>query len=133
MASRLRGDHTLGSTGSVLGAALEARGLEGSVELVLQGEHVGAARDLDVKLQPVWRGFLLNTVFYALAFILPAGMWWSLRRLIRRRRGLCPGCGYPMGESDVCTECGKALPGFQAQASPHDGRISMLMPHRPRL
>ncbi len=60
-------------------------------------------------MRPVWRGFLLNTMFYALAFILPAGMWWSLRRFIRRRRGLCPKCAYPMGESDVCTECGLAL------------------------
>ncbi len=61
-------------------------------------------------MRPVWRGFLLNTAFYALAFILPAGMWWSLRRFIRIRRGLCPACAYPRGESDVCSECGKALP-----------------------
>ncbi len=60
-------------------------------------------------LRPVWRGFLLNTAFYAIAFILPAGMWWSLRRFIRVRRGLCPACAYPRGESNVCSECGKAL------------------------
>ncbi len=35
----------------------------------------------------------------------------ALRRLIRRRRGLCPTCAYPIGESATCTECGKALPG----------------------
>ncbi len=60
-------------------------------------------------MRPMWRGVLLNTAFYALAFILPAGMWWSLRRLVRRRRGLCPTCAYPMGGLDVCSECGKAL------------------------
>ncbi len=60
-------------------------------------------------MRPVWRGFLLNTAFYALAFILPAGMWWSLRRFIRVRRGLCAACAYPMGESDVCSECGTAV------------------------
>ena len=38
----------------------------------------------------------------------------EIRRLTRRfsriERGLCPKCGYPMGESAVCTECGKTLP-----------------------
>ena len=32
-----------------------------------------------------------------------------LRRFLRVRRGLCPKCAYPMGESSVCTECGKPL------------------------
>ena len=59
-------------------------------------------------VRPIWRGFLLNTAFYALAFILPAGMWWSLRRLVRRRRGQCVACGYPKSQSAVCSECGKA-------------------------
>jgi hypothetical protein len=27
----------------------------------------------------------------------------------RRRRGLCPGCGYPIGVSAVCTECGREI------------------------
>ncbi len=35
-------------------------------------------------MRPIWRGFLLNTAFYALAFILLTGMWWSLRRLVRQ-------------------------------------------------
>ncbi len=60
-------------------------------------------------LRPVWRGFLLNTAFYALAFILPAGMWWSLRRFIRVKRSLCPACAYPVGESGVCSECGYSV------------------------
>ena len=34
----------------------------------------------------------------------------ALRRFLRLRRGLCPKCAYPMGESPVCSECGKALP-----------------------
>ncbi len=34
----------------------------------------------------------------------------ALRRFIRRKRGLCPACGYPTGESAVCSECGKVLP-----------------------
>ncbi len=34
----------------------------------------------------------------------------SLRRFLRVRRGLCPTCAYPMGESAVCTECGRDVP-----------------------
>ena len=33
----------------------------------------------------------------------------ALRRFLRVRRGLCAKCGYPMGGSPVCSECGKAL------------------------
>ncbi len=33
----------------------------------------------------------------------------QLRRFLRVRRGLCPKCAYPMGESSVCTECGCEL------------------------
>src|SRR5262245_29360144 len=28
------------------------------------------------------------------------------RQAVRTARGLCPTCGYPIGKSDVCTECG---------------------------
>ncbi len=62
-------------------------------------------------LRPLWPGFALNTLFYAtvLGLLIPGPF--ALRRFIRRRRGLCTKCAYPMGESDVCTECGTALPG----------------------
>ena len=58
-------------------------------------------------LRPIWRGFAINTIFYA-------ALLWSpfvLRRWIRVRRGRCPACAYPRGESAVCSECGRALPG----------------------
>ncbi len=63
-----------------------------------------------IPLYPIWTGFAVNTVFYAaILSLLIAGLF-ALRGFIRTRRGLCPKCGYPMGESAVCTECGKALP-----------------------
>ncbi len=63
-----------------------------------------------IPLRPIWVGFALNTVFYAaLVWLLIAGLS-TLRRFLRLRRGLCPKCAYPMGESSVCTECGRALP-----------------------
>ena len=60
---------------------------------------------------PMWPGFIVNTLLYAVVLWLLSGGSFRLRRLIRVRRGLCPKCAYPRGESDVCSECGKALPG----------------------
>ncbi len=60
-------------------------------------------------LRPLWLGFAVNTLFYAAVLWLLILGPFALRRLIRRRRGLCPKCGYPMGESSVCTECGVEL------------------------
>ncbi len=62
-------------------------------------------------LQPIWSGFLVNTLLYAAVLWLLWGGPFRLRRFIRVKRGLCPKCTYPMGESDVCSECGKMLPG----------------------
>ena len=64
-----------------------------------------------VPLRPTWPGIVVNTLFYAAALWLLIRGPFALRHLIRRRRGLCPACGYPIGESAVCSECGKALPG----------------------
>ncbi len=61
-------------------------------------------------LRPIWPGFAINTVFYAgVLWLLIPGPF-AMRRFIRRRRGLCPACGYPAGESAVCSECGKSCP-----------------------
>ena len=57
-------------------------------------------------------GFAINTMFYAamlwllFAALHPGGF---VRRRIRARRGQCPACAYPIGASNVCTECGVAL------------------------
>ncbi len=61
-------------------------------------------------LRPIWPGFAVNTLFYAAALWLLIPGPFALRRFIRVKRGLCPACAYPRGESDVCSECGKALP-----------------------
>ncbi len=63
-----------------------------------------------VPLRPIWPGFAVNTVFYAAVLWLLIPGPFVLRRIIRVKRGLCPACAYPRGESDVCSECGKALP-----------------------
>ncbi|MCI0675040.1 MAG: hypothetical protein L0Y42_04610 [Phycisphaerales bacterium] len=60
--------------------------------------------------RPIFLGFAFNTTFYAiilwLLFATPA----FARRRIRLKRGLCPACAYPVGESATCTECGKPVP-----------------------
>ena len=61
-------------------------------------------------LRPIWPGFVANTAFYAAILWLLIPGPFALRRFIRVKRGRCVKCGYPMGESAVCTECGKAIP-----------------------
>jgi len=61
-------------------------------------------------LRPIWPGFAVNTILYAaFLWLLFCGPF-VLRRFIRVRRGLCLACGYPMGKSSICSECGEALP-----------------------
>jgi hypothetical protein len=59
---------------------------------------------------PLWPGFAINTVFYAGLLWLLFAAPFALRRRRRIKRGLCPKCAYPVGASDVCTECGAAVP-----------------------
>ncbi|MCL4196841.1 MAG: hypothetical protein KJZ69_05045 [Phycisphaerales bacterium] len=70
----------------------------------------------------LWPGFAFNTVFYASILWLIFGGPFALRRRLRARRGQCQQCGYPIGVSPVCTECGAALPASAATrlASRHE-------------
>jgi hypothetical protein len=59
-----------------------------------------------VPLRPIWPGFAINTVFYAAILWLLFAAPFAIRRRRRIKRGLCPACAYPVGDSAVCTECG---------------------------
>lgn len=64
-------------------------------------------------LQPLWPGFAVNSLFHAImAWTLcsAASAPWRLRRRRRANRDLCVYCGYPIGASSICTECGRSLP-----------------------
>ena len=63
-----------------------------------------------VPFRPVWPGFAINTIFYALILWPLLAAPGFVRRRRRLKRGLCPACAYPIGSSPVCTECGKELP-----------------------
>jgi len=56
-------------------------------------------------LRPAWRGFTVNTAFYAGLLWLPL----VARRMIRRKRGLCVTCAYDLrgAEHEACPECGQ--------------------------
>ena len=58
-------------------------------------------------LEPIWPGFAINTILYAGILWLLFAFPFTLRRGRRIKRGLCPACAYPVGTSDVCSECGK--------------------------
>jgi len=83
----------------------------------------GQSQKRSLPLRPIWPAFAINTLAYAailwLVFIAP----FKVRRAIRRRRGCCGSCNYPVGPSDICTECGKPVGHHarnQAAIRPHD-------------
>ena len=58
---------------------------------------------------PIWPGFAVNTLFYAIILWLLIPGPFVLRRHIRRKRGRCPKCGYDLrGQlpGAGCPECG---------------------------
>lgn len=59
--------------------------------------------------RPLWPPLVFDTLFWG---GLIAGMCFGIpvtRRALRRRRGLCLACAYPIGSSPVCSECGKPV------------------------
>ena len=65
---------------------------------------------LNYPLMPLWPGFVANAIAYA------AVLWTLLvgptygRQALRRLRHQCSKCGYPVGSSSACTECGQSVP-----------------------
>ena len=66
-------------------------------------------------LLPIWPGFAINTLLYAAATILVAGLWWLVRRAFRNMRGRCLSCGYDLRRNlaSGCPECGWKRPDAQ--------------------
>ena len=62
-----------------------------------------------IPVRPLVFPFAVNTVVYA--FIGAAILTGSrlLLRTIRALRGRCPRCGYPVGDSTSCSECGERI------------------------
>jgi hypothetical protein len=64
---------------------------------------------------PIWPGFAINTIFYAAILWLLFAAPGFVRRRLRARRGQCPACAYPVGSSNVCTECGRPVKSRNAE------------------
>jgi hypothetical protein len=94
---------------SIVKAARTAAGTRVGIDV---SDLVGATQNQALRalpLTPLWPGFAINTIFYAVVLWLPFLGVGILRRRRRIKRGLCPSCTYPMGTSGVCTECGQQL------------------------
>ena len=76
--------------------------------------------------RPIWRGFVANTFILGVLLWFAVALPGTVRRLLRRSRALCPACAYPMGVSEVCTECGARLP-----RAPTPSNHSLQLPGRP--
>lgn len=70
----------------------------------------GGWDEVRIPLRPVWPGFAIVVGTVAGLLYLPPRAVRLVRGWVRRRRGACAACGYPRGESAVCTECGAKLP-----------------------
>ncbi len=59
-------------------------------------------------IKPIWPGFAINTIFYAVILWALGYAPVKLRSFVRDRRGMCPSCGYDLRHVDhaVCPECG---------------------------
>lgn len=60
-------------------------------------------------IEPIWLGFAINSLLFAASLWAILRGWGVLRRFVRDKRGQCPNCGYPVGTSPVCTECGQPV------------------------
>lgn len=77
--------------------------------LLLPARWLPQNLETELPWSPLWPGFAIDTVLYAMILWLITAAPLALRRRWRIRRGLCPACAYPTGASPVCTECGHAV------------------------
>lgn len=80
--------------------------------LVIRGQYASADRlflPRMLPLRPRWTGFAVNSVMLALLLWFAWLAVRTTRRTVRKRRGQCPWCAYPMGVSNRCSECGREL------------------------
>jgi hypothetical protein len=78
----------------------------------------------DLPMRALWRGMLVNISFYtALLLVIFKGPKRMVRLWLwcpwnRKYENCCHACGYPIGTSHVCTECGEPLRRNGAEKQP---------------
>jgi hypothetical protein len=97
----------------------------GSLEMPAFAGLLPKARGYFVPSRPIWPGFAVNTIFYAAILWVLFAAPRRVGRRRRRRRGLCPNCAYPIGDSRVCTECGAPLPGRSGRGDCPSGSVTV--------
>lgn len=60
-------------------------------------------------IAPLWPEFLADWAIHTLTLLALATGIPAARRRYRRRRNLCPRCGYPVSASPLCSECGQPV------------------------
>jgi hypothetical protein len=68
--------------------------------------HSGAR----LPVEPLWPGFLANTLAYAAACYVALHLARAARGARRRRRGLCASCAHELAGLSPCPECGASTP-----------------------
>lgn len=86
--------------------------MRGGVALAGTLHHAGVGVPRALPTKPIWSGIAINTIFYTAILwggwlVFPAVFLY--RRRWRIKHGLCLACAYPIGTSEVCTECGKPV------------------------
>ena len=83
------------------------------------------AFDRCLPLGILWRGFAIDTAAYSIGLFAVLTSVWIARGGIgkwRLSRGRCAKCGYPIGISPVCSECGVELPALMRFPARTSGR-----------
>lgn len=70
---------------------------------------IGGANGRLIPVRPLWGGLLINALAYGgISWIVLTGGMWA-RKERRRRLNRCIACGYQIGQSTRCSECGADL------------------------
>lgn len=83
--------------------------MNSEVNLIMElpsGGRLVIGRSRVLPLHPLWRGLLGDAALFGGALGILAAIPFAARRASRRWRGRCGRCGYPIGASPVCSECG---------------------------
>lgn len=79
--------------------------MKGAIPVLRQGSR----KAVGLPLRLIWLNFAIDTALYATLWYAAIWGWRDLRGLRRARLGCCARCGYPVGESNTCSECGNPL------------------------
>ena len=103
---------------AALTSTCESAALRGGDGRVVAGLPVGGVWTFDdyhgwsipraLGTQPIWHGLVVNTMFYATAVYVLICFASTSRGMMRKRRGLCVACAYPVAEG-TCPECGTVV------------------------